>query len=169
MCRLARYLLVSDIPNDRIMRWDETTGAIGVFRHPAGYANGNTLDGEGRLVTCEHGNRRVTRTEHDGTITVLADNHDGDVSTAPTTSSSAPTGRCGSAIRRTASTAITRAIAPTVRSADATSIASIRSTVRAAIVADDFERPNGLAFSLDETQLYITDTRCSPHPTLRCR
>ena len=62
----GRYLLVSDIPNDRILRWDETTGAVGVFRHPAGYANGNTLDPDGRLVTCEHGNRRVTRTEHDG-------------------------------------------------------------------------------------------------------
>ena len=73
----GRYLLVSDIPNDRILRWDETTGAIGVFRQPAGYANGNTLDREGRLVSCEHGNRRVTRTEHDGSITVLADRYDG--------------------------------------------------------------------------------------------
>ena len=76
-CLPGRYLLFSDIPNDRILRWDETTGAVGVFRQPAGYANGNTLDRQGRLVSCEHGNRRVTRTEHDGSITVLADRYDG--------------------------------------------------------------------------------------------
>src|SRR5262245_54993327 len=71
----GRYLVWSDIPNDRLLRWDETTGAVGVFRHSSGYANGNTVDREGRLVTCEQGNRRVTRTEHDGTITVLADRY----------------------------------------------------------------------------------------------
>src|SRR5690348_12168646 len=73
----GRYLVFSDIPNDRILRWDETTGAVGVFRSPAGYANGHTLDRQGRLVSCEHGNRRVTRTEHDGSVTVLADRYDG--------------------------------------------------------------------------------------------
>ena len=73
----GRYLVWSDIPNDRMLRFDETTGAVGVFRHPAGYSNGNTVDREGRLVTCEHGNRRVTRTEHDGRITVLADRFEG--------------------------------------------------------------------------------------------
>src|SRR3954451_14102751 len=57
----GRYLIWSDIPNDRMMRYDETTGAVGVFRQPAGYSNGNTVDRQGRLVTCEHGNRRVTR------------------------------------------------------------------------------------------------------------
>ena len=73
----GRYLVWSDIPNDRLLRWDETTGAVGVFRQASGYANGNTVDRQGRLVTCEQGNRRVTRTEHDGTITVLADRYDG--------------------------------------------------------------------------------------------
>ena len=68
----GRYLVFSDIPNDRVLRWDETTGAVGVFRHPAGYANGHTVDRQGRLVSCEHGNRRVTRTEHDGSTVVLA-------------------------------------------------------------------------------------------------
>src|SRR6187551_2603757 len=58
-------------------RWDEATGTVGVFRTPAGYSNGNTLDRQGRLVTCEQGNRRVTRTESDGTVTVLADRYDG--------------------------------------------------------------------------------------------
>ena len=59
-CRPARSLVWSDIPNDRMLRWDETTGAVGVFRHPCGYTNGHTLDAEGRIVSCEHGGRRVT-------------------------------------------------------------------------------------------------------------
>lgn len=73
----GRYLLVSDIPNNRIMRWDEATGSFSPFRQPSRNANGNTRDLEGRLITCEHEGRRVTRTEHDGTITVLADNYQG--------------------------------------------------------------------------------------------
>src|SRR3954469_14665870 len=73
----GRYLVWSDIPNDRILRWDETTGEVGVFRQPAGYTNGHTVDRQGRLLSCEHGNRRVTRTEHDGSITVLADRFEG--------------------------------------------------------------------------------------------
>src|ERR1700742_4514783 len=63
----GRYLLFSDIPNDRIMRWDERTGRVEVFREPSENANGSTRDRVGRLVTCEHRARRVTRTEHDGT------------------------------------------------------------------------------------------------------
>ena len=73
----ARSLVWSDIPNDRMLRWDETTGAVGLFRHPCGYTNGHTLDAEGRIVSCEHGGRRVTRTEHDGSVTTLADRVDG--------------------------------------------------------------------------------------------
>ncbi len=72
-----RALVWSDIPNDRMLRYDEATGNVGVFREPAGYTNGHTVDAQGRLVSCEHGNRRVTRTEPDGTITVLADRFDG--------------------------------------------------------------------------------------------
>src|SRR5437870_5320660 len=73
----GRYLMWSDIPNDRMMRWDETTGHVGVFRSPSRYSNGNTVDREGRLVTCEHGARQVTRTEHDGSITVICNRFDG--------------------------------------------------------------------------------------------
>src|SRR3954451_11943427 len=73
----GRYLVWSDIPNDRMLRWDETDGSVGVFRQPAGNTNGHTVDGQGRLVSCEHGGRRVTRTEHDGSITVMADRYDG--------------------------------------------------------------------------------------------
>lgn len=73
----GRYLLVSDIPNDRILRWDECSGAVSVFRQPSNHANGHARDALGRLVSCEHRTRRITRTEHDGRITVLADRFDG--------------------------------------------------------------------------------------------
>ncbi len=73
----GRYLLWSDIPNNRIMKWDEETGRVSVFRKPSNNANGNTRDRQGRLLTCEHDTRRVTRTEYDGSITVLADRFDG--------------------------------------------------------------------------------------------
>ena len=81
----GRYLLWSDTPNNRIMRWDEATGAVGVFRSPSNQANGNTRDRQGRLITCEHRTRRVTRTEYDGEITVLADNSRASGSIRPTT------------------------------------------------------------------------------------
>jgi gluconolactonase len=73
----ARCLLWSDIPNNRIMRWDEETGRVSIYRKPSNNANGNTRDRQGRLVTCEHSGRRVTRTEYDGSITVLIDKFDG--------------------------------------------------------------------------------------------
>ncbi|MBV6636923.1 MAG: SMP-30/gluconolactonase/LRE family protein, partial [Mameliella sp.] len=73
----ARHLLWSDIPNNRIMRWTEETGAVSEYRAPSNYANGHTRDRQGRLISCEHGTRRITRTEHDGTITVLMDRFDG--------------------------------------------------------------------------------------------
>jgi gluconolactonase len=73
----ARCVLWSDIPNNRILRWDEETGRTSVFRKPSNYSNGNTRDRQGHLVTCEHDARRVTRTEYDGTVTVLMDKFDG--------------------------------------------------------------------------------------------
>jgi len=77
------YLLWSDIPNNRIMRWSEDDGHVSVFRYPSNYSNGNTRDREGRLITCEHDSRRVTRTEHDGSITVLMDKFNGKPLNAP--------------------------------------------------------------------------------------
>src|SRR4051812_14760003 len=77
------YLLWSDIPNNRIMRWSEDDGHVSVFRYPSNYSNGNTRDREGRLITCEHDTRRVTRTEHDASITVLMDKFNGKPLNAP--------------------------------------------------------------------------------------
>ena len=79
----GRYLLFSDIPNDRIMKWEEETGVVSVFRKPSNYAYGNTRDRQGRLVTCEHDTQHLTRTEHDGTITLLADSFEGKRRTYP--------------------------------------------------------------------------------------
>src|SRR5690606_2893102 len=79
----GRYLLWSDIPNDRMLRWREEDGGVSVFRAPARYSNGNTRDLQGRLVTCEHGSRSVTRTEPDGRVTTLIDRFDGRRLNAP--------------------------------------------------------------------------------------
>ena len=77
------YLLFSDIHNDRLLRWDEITGAVAVLRDPAGFPDGNTRDRRGRLITCELGSRTLTRTEHDGTVTVLAAAFEGTRLTGP--------------------------------------------------------------------------------------
>src|SRR5258706_13597380 len=79
----GRYLLWSDIPNNRIMKWEEETGTVSVFRKPSNNGNGNTRDRQGRLLTCEHDTRRVTRTEYDGSITVIADKFDNKPLNAP--------------------------------------------------------------------------------------
>src|SRR5213080_3228223 len=79
----GRYLLFSDIPNDTLVRWDELTGTSAVLRHNAGHPDGSTRDRQGRLVTCELGSRTLTRTEHDGTVTVLADTFEGTRLTGP--------------------------------------------------------------------------------------
>ena len=79
----GRYLLVSDIPNNRILKWEEETGEMSVFRKPSNNTNGNTRDRQGRLISCEHDTRRVTRTEHDGSITVLMDSFGGKKLNAP--------------------------------------------------------------------------------------
>src|SRR6202158_172242 len=73
----GRYLLWSDIPNNRIMKWEEATGQVSVFRQPSNYANGNCRDRQGRLISCEHGARRISRTEYDGSITTVCDRYDG--------------------------------------------------------------------------------------------
>ena len=78
-----RSLVFSDIPNNRMLRYCELTGEVTLFRHPSNYSNGNTRDLQGRLITCEHLSRRITRTEHDGSLTVLLDRFDGKRLNAP--------------------------------------------------------------------------------------
>ena len=155
----GRYLLVSDIPNDRILRWDEPSGTLGVFRHPAGYTNGHTLDAAGRLVSCEHGHRRVTRTEHDGTITVIADRHQGRRFNSP---NDVVVHSDGSIWFTDPAYGIDSDYEGHQADSEIGGCHVYRAdpdTGACEIVADDFDRPNGLAFSRDETQLYVGDSR----------
>jgi len=155
----GRYLLWSDIPNDRILRWDETTGSVGVFRQPAGYANGGTLDAAGRLVTCEHGNRRVTRTEHDGSVTVIADRYQGKRFNSP---NDVVVRSDGSIWFTDPSYGIDSDYEGHRADSEIGACHVYRvdpSTGTVRVVADDFVRPNGLAFSLDERRLYVADSR----------
>ena len=155
----GRYLVFSDIPNDRMLRWDETTGTVGVFRHDAGYANGNTVDRQGRLVTCEHGNRRITRTEHDGTITVLADRlADGRRLNSP---NDVVVHSDGSIWFTDPSYGIDTDYEGHQAESEIGACHVYRidpDSGGVSIVADDFDRPNGLAFSADERQLYLVDS-----------
>ena len=106
----GRFVLWSDIPNNRILKWEEETGAVSVFRRPSNNANGNTRDRQGRLVTCEHDARRVTRTEYDGRITVLCDSYNGKQLNSPNDVVVTRTAASGSPIRRSAFSATTRAM-----------------------------------------------------------
>lgn len=153
-----RCLLFSDIPNDRILRWDEVSGAVSIFRQPAGYTNGHTLDGLGRLVSCEQGNRRVTRTEADGSITVLADRYDGLRLNSP---NDVVVRRDGSIWFTDPPYGITSDYEGHKSEQEQAGCHVYRldpSTGELRIVADGFARPNGLAFSVDESQLYVVDT-----------
>ncbi len=122
----GRYLLWSDIPNDRVLRWHETTGSVDVFRSPSGFANGQTRDRQGRIVFCEQLGRRVMRIEHDGALTVLADRFEGRRLNSPMTSSSSRTDRSGSPIRRTGSSAFMRARRPKPNSAPTSTVSTER-------------------------------------------
>lgn len=154
----GRYLLWSDIPSDRILRWDELTGAVGIFREPCGNANGHTLDRDGRLVSCEHGNRRVIRTEHDGTVTVLAErfgrhrfNSPNDVVVRSDGSVWFTDPSYGILSNYEGERALSEVGACNVYRIDA-------DTGNCEVVADDFDQPNGLAFSLDERSLFVVDS-----------
>lgn len=153
-----RSLVWSDIPNDRMLRWDETTGTVGVFRQPAGYSNGNTVDRQGRLVTCEHGHRRVTRTEHNGTITVLADRYDGKRLNSP---NDAVVKSDGSIWFTDPAYGIDSDYEGHKAESEIGACHVYRidpATGAVRIVADDFVRPNGIAFAPDEKKLYIADS-----------
>src|SRR5918911_310878 len=157
----GRYLIWSDVPNDRMLRFDETSGLVSVFRHPAGYSNGNTVDRQGRLVTCEHGNRRVTRTEFDGSVTVVADRYQGKRLNSP---NDVVVKSDGSIWFTDPAYGIDSDYEGHKADSEIGACHVYRidpHTGEVTIVADDFVRPNGLAFSVDEKLLYIADTGVS--------
>ena len=161
----GRYVLWSDIPNDRIMKWEEETGAVSIFRKPSNHANGNTRDRQGRLVTCEHGGRRVTRTEYDGSITVIVDSYKGKRLNSPNDVvvksdgtiwfTDPPFGILGTYEGH---------------KADPESPLNVYrvdpSTGEVTAVAENLRGPNGLAFSPDEKILYVVESRAAPNRLL---
>ena len=157
----SRHLLVSDIPNNRIVKWEEETGLLSQFRRPSGYANGNTRDREGRLITCEHGTRRVTRTEYSGAITVLMDRFEGKRLNSPNDVvvksdgsiwfTDPPFGLLSDYEGERAE----QELPEHVYRLDPV-------TGRATVVEDAVPGPNGLAFSPDEQTLYLVASRANP-------
>ena len=159
-----RTLVWSDIPNNRMLRYDEINGTVGVFRQPANNANGNTVDRQGRLITCEHLTRRVVRAEHDGSQTVLADRWQGRRLNSPNDVVERSDGSIwftdpsygilsdyeGMRADSEIGACNVYRIDPSSGSVD--------------LVADDFVKPNGLAFSPDESILYVADTGASHAP-----
>jgi gluconolactonase len=159
-----RTLVWSDIPNNRMLRYDALNGTTGLFREPSNNANGNTVDAQGRLVTCEHLTRRVTRTEHDGSITVIAERWRGLRLNSPNDVVVAADGAVwftdpsyGILSDYEGARASSEIGGCHVYRVDAGSGEVER-------VADDFVKPNGLAFSRDGRQLYIADTGASHSP-----
>jgi gluconolactonase len=157
----GRFLLWSDIPNNRIMRWDEETGAVSVFRKPANYSNGNTRDRQGRLITCEHDSRRLTRTEYDGAITILADKFDGKPLNSPNDVvcksdgslwfTDPPFGILGHYEGHIAKPELpTNVYRYDPRYGKLT------------VMIGHIDRPNGLAFSPDESKLYVVEAGVTP-------
>src|SRR5574340_58451 len=162
----GRFLLWSDVPSSRIMKWEEETGAVSIFRKPSNNSNGNTRDRQGRLVTCEHDARRLTRTEYDGTITVLIDSFDGKRLNSPNDVVvksdgsiwfTDPTfGLLGNYEGYKAESEI-----------DANVYRLDPDSRKAAIVAEGVLAPNGLCFSPDEKILYIVESRGVPNRKIR--
>ena len=154
----GRYVLFSDIPNNRIMRFCEDDGRVSVYRQPSMNSNGNTIDREGRLLTCEHSGRRVTRTELDGSITIIADKYNGKKLNSPNDAVVSADGSiwfCDPSY----------GIGGYYEGIKAEPEQDKRNVYRVdpksgdiKVVVDDFVQPNGLCFSPDEKKLYICDT-----------
>jgi gluconolactonase len=159
----GHYLLFSDIPNNRILRWLEDTGEVSVFRSPSNYTNGNYRDREGRLLSCEHDTRRVTRTEHDGAITVLIDRFQDKKLNAPNDLTVHSDGAIwftdpgyGIMGNYEGHKAAFELPANVYRLDP--------KTKEVTVVATDMDKPNGICFSPDEKKLYIVDTGVPHHP-----
>lgn len=159
----GRYLLWSDIPNNRILRFDETDGSVSTYRQPSNNSNGHTVDRQGRLVSCEHLTRRVTRTEHDGSITVIADNYQGKRLNSP---NDVVVKSDGSIWFTDPSYGILMDYEGERAESEigACHVYRVDASGQISIVADDYVKPNGLAFSPDESVLYIADTGITHDP-----
>jgi gluconolactonase len=161
----GRYLLWSDIPNQRILKWEEETGRTSIYRKPTDFANGNTRDRQGRLITCSHGGRCVTRTEYDGSITTLADSYQGKRLNSPN----------DVVVKSDGSIWFTDPVFGILGNYEGYQAKPELNqnvyrldpeTRELTCVADDVLGPNGLAFSPDEKILYIVESRGVPNRKL---
>ncbi|MBC8118891.1 MAG: SMP-30/gluconolactonase/LRE family protein [Burkholderiaceae bacterium] len=160
------YVLVSDIPNNRIMKFSEKDGSFTVFRSPANYANGNTRDRQGRLLTCEHSvTRRVTRTGKDGRIEVLAERFDGKRLNAPN----------DIVVKSDDSIWFTDPLfgingewegSRATTEHATTNVYRIGSDGKIAAMITELVNPNGLAFSPDEKKLYVVEWKGTPNRSI---
>jgi gluconolactonase len=162
----GRYLIWSDIPNNRMLKWEEETGAVSVFRKPSNFGNGNTRDRQGRLITCEHSvTRRIVRTEKDGRITVLADKFNGKRLNAPNdivVKSDDTIWFTDPLFGINGEWEGTRA----QKEQDTTNVYRIDKTGKLTAVITDILNPNGLAFSPDEKKLYVVEWRGTPNRSI---
>ena len=159
----GRYLIWSDIPNDRRMRWDETDGSVSVFQTPCMNQNGHTIDREGRLVSCEHRGRAVTRTEHDGSRTVLAAHWQGKRLNSP---NDVVVKSDGSVWFTDPSYGIDSEYEGDASPSEIgrRQVYRIDPSGEVTMVVDDLVQPNGIAFSPDESILYVADTGTTHDP-----
>jgi gluconolactonase len=160
----ARSLVWSDIPNNRMLRWDEASGAVSEYRKPSGYANGNTRDRQGRLLTCEHGGRRVSRTEPDGSVIALVDGFNNKKLNSPNDIVCKSDGSVWF-------TDPTFGILGWYEGAKAEpelpmNVYRWDPSGKLSMVAEGIRQPNGLAFSPDERILYIVQSRSAPREIL---
>jgi gluconolactonase len=158
----ARCLIWSDVPGNRMLRWDEETGAVSDWRRPSGFANGNTRDRQGRLVTCEHGARRVSRTEPDGRIATLADAFEGKRLNSPNDVVCKSDG----SIWFTDPSFGVLGWYEGEKDEPALPTNVYRWDGALTVVAEGINQPNGLAFSPDESVLYIVESRSVPRKIL---
>ncbi len=159
----GRYLLWSDIPNNRILRWDDTDGSVSTFRQPSNNSNGQTVDRQGRLITCEHLTRRVTRTEFDGSVTVVADNFAGKRLNSP---NDVVVKSDGTIWFTDPSYGILMDYEGERADSEIGACHVYRVDLDGSVhqVTTDYVKPNGLAFSPDESHLYIADTGVTHDP-----
>lgn len=153
----GKYLMWSDIPNNRQMRWLEEDGHVSVLRTPAGHSNGNTFDYEGRQISCEHGNRRVVRYEYNGSVTVLADKWNGKKLNAPNDAVVAPDGAVWFTDPGYGALMNYEGNKGTLEIKEAVYRVEPKSG-KMDLVTDEIFKPNGLCFSPDYKKLYVADT-----------
>jgi gluconolactonase len=157
---VGRYLVFSDIPNNRQMRYIEDDGHVSVMRNPSNYSNGNTFDFEGRQLSCEHGTRRVARYEHNGAVVVIADNWQGKPFNAPNDIVVHPNGDIWFTDPGYGSLGNYEGFKGDLQIKEAVYRVDGK-TGKIDMVTDDLFKPNGLCFSPDYKRLYICDTGSS--------